>query len=338
MKLLKTVIGYSLPLVFAVVLVWFTFKDVDLDAMFANIKDANYWYITLSALPMTVAHYSRGRRWQLLLEPLGHKLTSWDAFLAVMSGYFANLLVPRMGEVTRCAVLQKRCNIPLNESVGTVVVERVFDLVMLLGITATAFLLEFDKLSYFFSDKLAQKEAYAAAHPEAANNNGLYLIIGLAVLLVILIAAFIFRKQLFRNPIFSKAKAFALGIWEGVLSIRKLEKPGEFLFHTVLIWVGYFFTLCISMFALAPTATLGFLPAFTILVVGSFGMVAPVQGGLGAYHWIVTMGFVEIYSLPQAAAAGAATLFHTSQTIYTFLVGALCSLWVLLDRKRQAKA
>lgn len=335
MKLLKTVLSYALPLVFAVVLVWYTFKGVDIDQMWLSIADANYFYITLSALPMTVAHWSRGRRWQLLLQPLGHKLTAFDAFLAVMSGYFANLLVPRMGEVTRCAVLQKRNNIPLNESVGTVVVERVFDLIMLLVITGLAFVFEFGKLTTFFTDKLAQKKALESTQPEA-DYSGLFIGLGitLALLLISGIVLYQNRDRLLQSKFVPKIRQFLLGLWEGILSIKKLERPKEFIFHTVLIWVGYYLTLYLSMFALGATAHLGILAAFTILVVGSFGMVAPVQGGLGAYHWIVTMGLVELYQVATVPAAGAATLFHTSQTIYTFLIGAICSLWVLLDKSK----
>lgn len=335
MKLLKTVLSYGLPLVFAALLVWYTFKGVDIEQMWLSIADANYFYIVLSALPMTVAHWSRGRRWQLLLQPLGHKLTSFDAFLAVMSGYFANLIVPRMGEVTRCAVLQKRNNIPLNESVGTVVVERVFDLLMLFGITALAFVFEFSKLTEFFTDKLAQKEALKNSQPVPDNTN-MYIGLGVAFIVLVIAGVIVFlnRKKLMQNKFVPKIKQFLLGLWEGILSIKKLERPKEFIFHTMLIWVGYFFTLYISMFALGATANLGILAAFTILVVGSFGMVAPVQGGLGAYHWIVTMGLVELYQVDKLPAAGAATLFHTSQTIYTFLVGALCSLWVLVDKSK----
>jgi len=335
MKLLKKVIGYTLPLIFAAVLVWYTFKGVDIDQMWLSIADANYFYIVLSALPMTVAHYSRGRRWQLLLQPLGHKLTTFDAFLAVMSGYFANLLVPRMGEVTRCAVLQKRNNIPMSESVGTVVVERVFDLIMLLVITGIAFIVEFQKLTTFFTDKLAQKKALESTQP-AADNSSLYIGLGIAlmVFIVVGITLFVNRKKILQNKFVPKIKGFLVGLWEGILSIRKLERPKEFIFHTMLIWVGYYLTLYLSMFALGATADLGMLAAFTILVVGSFGMVAPVQGGLGAYHWIVTMGLVELYQVARIPAAGAATLFHTSQTIYTFAIGALCSLWVLVDKSK----
>jgi uncharacterized membrane protein YbhN (UPF0104 family) len=335
MKLLKTVLSYGLPLVFAALLVWYTFKGVDIEQMWLSIADANYFYIVLSALPMTVAHWSRGRRWQLLLQPLGHKLTTFDAFLAVMSGYFGNLIVPRMGEVTRCAVLQKRNNIPLNESVGTVVVERVFDIVMLLFITALAFVFEFSKLTTFFTDKLAQKQALSNAQPQTENNGLLLgLGIGLIVVLIFGFVAFKYRQKLMNYKFVPKIRQFLLGLWDGILSIKKLERPKEFIFHTVLIWAGYFFTLYLSMFALGATASLGILAAFTILVVGSFGMVAPVQGGLGAYHWIVTMGLVELYQVEKIPAAGAATLFHTSQTIYTFLIGALCSLWVLVDKSK----
>jgi uncharacterized membrane protein YbhN (UPF0104 family) len=336
MKLLKTLLSYALPLVFAVVLVWYTFKGVDIEQMWLSIADANYFYIALSALPMTVAHWSRGRRWQLLLQPLGHKLTAFDAFLAVMSGYFANLLVPRMGEVTRCAVLQKRNNIPLNESVGTVVVERVFDLIMLLFITGLAFVFEFKKLTVFFTDKLAQKKALENAQP-MADNTGIYIGLGIALLVFVGISIFVYtnRRTLLAHKFAIKLKQFLLGLWEGVLSIRKLERPKEFVFHTLLIWVGYYLTLYLSMFALGATANLGILAAFTILVVGSFGMVAPVQGGIGAYHWIVTIGLVELYQVAQVPAAGAATLFHTSQTIYTFLIGAICSLWILADRNKE---
>jgi hypothetical protein len=313
---------YIIPLVFGGILLYFTFRGYDLKSLWISIGSADYKWILLSALPITIAHLARARRWQLLLLPLNRKPSLYRTFLAVMAGYFANMLVPRLGEVTRCGVLQKTDNVPIQEGIGTVLVERVFDLVMLAVVTGVALLVQWDKLSLFFIGKLAQKEGMKV---EASGANYL-LFLGIVIVVVLSILVWALRKKLLKIVFVQKVIEFLKGLWIAVLSIRKMDSPIEFMFQTIVIWAGYFFSLYITFFSLSSTEGLGLLPAFLILVIGSFGMVAPVQGGVGAYHFIVSAGLIEIYRLSVGDGLVAATLFHASQTIYTLLIGGICAV------------
>jgi len=318
----KILLRYIIPLALAAFLLYFTFKDFDLQSLWTSIGSADYKWIVLSSIPMTLAHLSRARRWQLLLRPLNRNPSLTRTFLAVMAGYFANMIVPRLGEVTRCGVLQKTENVPIQEGIGTVLVERVFDLVMLALVTGIALFVQWDQLSQFFMGKLAQKEAIASTEPE----NHIWLYILVAAGFAVLAAGFLLREYLLKLTITQKIFNFLKELWTAITSISKMDTPIEFMVHTVIIWAGYYFTLYITYYSLASTSELGMLSAFLILVVGSFGMVAPVQGGVGAYHYIVTAGLVEIYHLSHSDGVVAATLFHAAQTIYTLLLGGICAL------------
>lgn len=327
MKAVQTLLKYILPLIFAGGLLYFSFSQVNLDTLWQSIAGAHYGWIWLSTIPMTLAHVARARRWQLLLAPLHHRPSLVRTTIAVMAGYFANLILPRMGEVTRCGVLQKSDRVPIEQGVGTVLVERVFDLVMLGVITGLAFLLQWQELSNFFLSALHAKQNMT---PEQASSGApvVLWILGGGVVFVLGALYFLWDK-IVAQPFAQKILHWLTGLWKAVLSVRQMKSPGEFLFQTLVIWGGYFLTLYLSYESLDATAELGPLSALMILVIGSFGMVAPVQGGLGAYHWIVTAGLVQLYGLSQQDGAAAATLFHAAQTLYTLLVGAACGLIAL---------
>jgi uncharacterized protein (TIRG00374 family) len=329
---IKSFFKYSIPLGAAVFLLWYVYKDTDFSSMMNDFRGADFTWIFISIIPAVVSHLSRARRWILLLEPIGYKPGLYTTFLAVMSGYFVNLLVPRMGEVSRCGVLQNTEKIPLNTSFGTVVAERAFDFIMLLLLIGLAFVIEFDTLSEFlgplFSDKFsAMQENFARS----------FAILAVVVVLGVVFAgmAYYFRKKLLAIGAVVKARSFAMGMLEGIISVRKMEKKWEFLFHTLLIWFCYFWMFYLVFFAMPSTTTLGFSAGIALFVIGSLAMVAPVQGGVGAYHFMVGAGFM-LYGLTKSDADAAALLMHTSQTIFVILLGGLCFfLSFLMARKNK---
>ena len=149
---------YAVPLVVAYLLLrYYVFKEISLSEMVAVFRQADYGWVLLSGVILLTAHWSRACRWRLLLEPLGHRPGVFRVFLAVMIGYFANLLLPRLGEVSRCGMLQKTNRVPVNVGIGTVVAERLFDLLMLLVLLALTFLLEFNRISGFFLNLFGAK-------------------------------------------------------------------------------------------------------------------------------------------------------------------------------------
>jgi hypothetical protein len=334
---MKKALQYGLPLVLAAALLWWAYKDTNFDQMAADLRNAHYGWLALSLIPMMLSHWIRAERWRLLMQPLGFRPSAYNTFCAVMAGYFANMILPRMGEVTRCGLLQKNEDVPLDNSIGTVVVERIFDVLMLFFITALAFAIEFSTLTEFFMAKIEQKRA--AGGSQGSSNIG-FVLGGLFFAGIAALAVFwLMREKLMQIALVVKILDFLKGIGQGIASVAKMEKKGLFILYSLLIWVGYFATVYISFKALPYTASLGMVAALIILVVGSYAMAAPVQGGLGAYHTMVSLGLVELYAQTKQGADTSALLMHTSQTLLVIIIGAICfGLSVLAAKKKQNAA
>lgn len=315
---LVTFLQYAIPLLVAYLLLrYYVFKELSLADMVAVFQRADYRWVLASGVILLTAHLSRAYRWKLLLQPLGYRPGLFRVFLAVMIGYFANLLLPRLGEVTRCGVLQKMDRIPLNAGLGTVVAERLFDVLMLLILFCLNFLLEFNRLSDFFMSFFQERFGKFGQLSGA-----FYGIIALGVLAFagILFWGFRQRERLFQNPRLARVRDFFVGMWQGVVSVRNMDSPWGFVAHTLLIWVCYYLAAYLLTFAIPDSAPLSPLAGLTILVMGSLGMAAPVQGGTGPYHLLVSSALM-LYGWRQEDGIILATFIWASQTLLTILAG-----------------
>jgi len=301
------------------VLFWYVLKDQDFNKIEADFRRADYFWIAVSVLVSLVAYWSRAVRWNLLLEPLDIKPPVYKTFLALMSGYFANVFLPRAGEVARCLMLKRMDKAPFNATFGSVVAERVFDLIGLLTLIGLTFILEFNRISGFLSEIFIEK-----FQGMFASLQSLYLFIAIALFFILGLFGMLWflRHQIRKNTIYIKTSAFLGGVWEGVISIRKLEKKWQFLFHTLLIWICYYFMTYTVLFALPATEHLGLLAGLVLLVVGGLGMSAPVQGGIGAFHYLVSSALV-IYGVSKVDGISYALLLHTSQTLTVIILGGI---------------
>ena len=336
----KNILKYLISLAIAGGLLWFTFQQSSLDAsdLWAKISAADYRWVLVSALLTIVAHWSRAERWRILLEPVvPQRPTALDAMSSVLTGYLANLALPRAGEVARCGTLYRLANVPVNVSFGTVVAERLFDVLMLLMLLAATFVLEFDRLSQFFMEFFGSKVGSQGA---GTGSSGLLLLVGTGLLGLALLGWFLYnryRDALGQHPLYQKAMAFAKGLLEGLLSVRKLRRPVAFVFHTLLIWTMYYLMSYTLFFAMPATAGLGPLAGLTILVVGSLGMAAPTPGGIGSFHLLV--GQVAIlYGLTSQDGQILATFIHGVSTLTIIILGVLSLLFVLLRRNKTTPA
>jgi hypothetical protein len=249
----------------------------------------------------------------------------------VLTGYLANLALPRAGEVARCGTLYRLSVLPVNVSFGTVVAERLFDVLMLLILLAATFILEFDRLSQFFVEFLGGKL------PKGSSGSGILILVGAVLLGLGVLAWFLFnryREALGRHPLYQKVGAFVTGLLEGLLSVRKLRRPGAFLFHTALIWTLYYLMSYTLFFAMPATANLGPLAGLTILVVGSLGMAAPTPGGIGSFHLLVGQ-VAGLYGLTSQDGQVLATFIHGVSTLMIIILG-IGSLLVVLLRRNKA--
>lgn len=266
----------------------------------------------------------------MLMEPLGYTPKLLNSSVAVLTGYFANFIVPRMGEVTRCGTLYRLEKIPVNLSFGTVVAERIFDVLILLLLIGFNFVLEFDRLSSFFMDFFQSKLGKGDA---GSGGVMLWLVLGLVIVSIPVVIYLIRNKalqaKLMQNAVVGKVVEFGKGMLEGLLSIRKLRNPGLFIVSTVSIWVLYYLVSYVLFFCIPETSVLGPLAGLTLLVVGSIGMAAPTQGGIGAYHILVGTVMV-LYGLSKNDGLTLATFIHGTQMLFMLAIGALAFLFVLV--------
>ncbi len=245
----------------------------------------------------------------------------------------ANFALPRMGEVARCGVLTRYEKIPLNSLLGTVITERAIDMVGLLALFFLALIIEFDRLSTFLHNMIWDPMIAEA-------NNQWYGITWniLFTIAVVLLLYFLWRLTFYylrKSSIFYKVKRLIVGFLAGLKSVRNVRHIGLFIAHTVFIYLMYYFMAYLCFFALDATSHLGPAAGLTVLVIGSFGIVAPVQGGIGTYHWLVGTLLDEFYHLSWENGLLFATLVHATQTIFIIFLGGISLILLPLLAKRR---
>jgi len=308
---------------------WLIYKDQDINHIKSVLKnDVNYWWVVVSLLMGLVSHISRTIRWGLMIEPIGHKPRFVNTFLAVMVGYFMNMAFPRMGEISRCGVLARYEKISFTKLVGTVVAERLVDMISLLILLGIVIVSQFGKMLRFIKEnpEIHQKLISMITSP--------YLLIGLVVFVVVI---FIFRNTFKNTAFFKKIMQIIQNFKEGFISIRNIKQKGWFFFHSAFIWVMYYLMLYVVFFAFDFTSNLNPIAGLTTFVLASFGMVAPVQGGIGAWHFMAKEA-LALYGIANENGIIFAFVAHTSMTAMIILIGAISVLILpFINRKTEVE-
>lgn len=291
-----------------------------------KIKDdfwsVNPFWVFAALFAFTLSNISRAMRWNLTLAPLGYRPKLYNSIIAVFITYFVNLFIPRMGEVARAAALNHAEKVPAEKAMGTIVLGRIMDVIMLLLFIGLAFLLEYDTLWTWLNENMKTEEGNGGLL-----SNPLVLgVLGLGTLSVIVF--FIFRKKIEQTAIYKKIVELILGFWEGLLSVRKLESPGQFIFHTVFIWAMYFLMNYLFFFSFEPTADLSPVVALMVFVFGAFGIVIPSPGGMGTYHWLVIQA-LAIYGINNYDAFSFANIAFFSIQIFCNIAFGLIAVVLL---------
>jgi uncharacterized protein (TIRG00374 family) len=310
---LKAALQYLLMLLLTAALLWLSLRSLIVgegENKASFIWDAfgksNKGYLLAMAVFIMLSHVIRAERWKVLLVPTGNYIKLNNSFLSVMVGYLINLVIPRGGEVSRCYNLYKLDSTPVEVSFGTVVVERIIDLVCLLIIIIISFIVEWTKLQRFIS---------TLDFSSTGSFNYTWIIIGAIILIGGMIAVFRFiRKN-------EKIKKLISGFKEGLLAIFRLKRKALFIFYTVLIWGLYFLMSYCVIMAFPETSLLGFSAVLTLFAIGAIAMAAPLPGGAGSYHTLVPLGLVMLYQLPQSDAIAFVFIFHAWQTIIIIVAG-----------------
>ena len=248
----------------------------------SDFKSVNYFWIILVLVSFTISNVSRAIRWNMLIRPLGYQPRFINSFFATVIGYFANLGFPRMGEVLRPATMAQYEKIPLEKLIGTVVVDRIIDVISILIVSGLAFLLAFDTIWNFLNDYADFEGKFGGLWNLALIGVG-----GLAGLVAMFI---LFRRRLMATKLYTKIVELAKGFWQGLQTVRQLDKPWLFLFHSVNIWFMYFLMTYLCFFAFEPTAQLAPIAGLVVFVLGGWGVVIPSPGGMGTYHFLAQTG------------------------------------------------
>lgn len=304
-------------------LLWLAFRNENLSEVWGKMRVADPFWLSASIIIAILAFISRAVRWIMLMEPLGYKPSLKNTLYALLLGYFANLAIPRIGEITRCGALTKVEKIPFNGLLGTVIVERVIDLIMLFFTMMIVALLQFELLSGFLMGKIITPmikrfEAQAAS-----------IVIVVAVVMLLLVTMFVImrKKNVKKSKEPSKIHRILNEVGAGLKTVLRMKKNGWFLFHTIFIWFLYFLMTWVCFFCLESTSHLDVKAGMFILVVGGLGMSAPVQGGIGAYHYIVSQG-LQLFGISSTDGIAYATLVHTTQTLLVVVLG-IFAMWML---------
>ncbi|SDY02211.1 lysylphosphatidylglycerol synthase transmembrane domain-containing protein [Hymenobacter psychrophilus] len=334
MKQVLNVVKYTLLLSVSALLMWYALQGQDLSRIGQYVREANYWWLLLTLILSAFGYFSRAYRWKMQIEPTGHHPKYWDVYHAMMVGYLANLVLPRMGEVIRCSVLRRTSGVPVQVALGTVVTERVIDVLVLLGLLATVLLLDFNTFWNFVTEKLL-----AGKYDELARNRTPLLVaLGIALLLLLGLGYAVFRnlERLRQNALFSKAVGFVKGVLAGAFSVLKLENKGLFLFHTFFTWAVYYLMDYLAFFAFPETYDLGMRAGLAVLTFGALGMAAPVAGGIGPFH-IMVQSVLLVYGVSREAGIAYALVVHGSQTLLVVLMGGISFAASMIKSGKGAK-
>lgn len=330
---LVKILKFSGFLAVGIILLYFAFRDMDFESLKADFRSVRYSWVLLSLVFAFIAYISRTIRWTLIIEPLGYKPRFNHTFYSLMVGYLANFAFPRLGEVTRCASLSKKEKIPVDKLFGTVIVERAVDLLSLFILLLILVIFRFETFGSFFRENI-----FLPLGQKISNtlNISVYFYIGGFLLLAgMIVGYFIFREELSRFGIVVRIKNVVKGIIAGLQTVYKMKKRGAFIFHSVFIWFNYLMMTWVVVFALPSTSDLDIIDGMFLLVIGGLGMSAPVQGGIGAFHWIVSRGLFTVYknvSLEEGLVF--ATISHESQSLMAIGLGTL-SFFLLLRTGKQ---
>ena len=312
---IKKILKITLPLALGIALVWYSLSDIDTDEFIGYFKNAHYGWIALGLFFGILSHLSRAYRWKFMLEPLGYTPKYANSIMAVLVAYLVNYTIPRAGEASRAAVMTNYEGVPFEKGFGTIVAERVADLAMMLVIVAVTLFLQFDFIWQLLTKNFDPLK--------------IGILLGGGIIALGLFILFI-RKA--KSGIGLKIKNFAMGLFEGIMSIFKMKKKWPFIFHTVFIWVMY-----VLMFWATIPAVEGLeVPIGGILVgfiAGGFS-IAATNGGIGLYP-VAVMGAFFLFGVPKDLGTAFGWIMWTGQTAMIIVFGGLSFLALPLYNKNK---
>ncbi|PQV51754.1 hypothetical protein CLV33_101684 [Jejuia pallidilutea] len=316
---IKRILTITIPLVLGVFLVWYSLSQISLEQLVSYFKKADYTFISLGVFFGLLSHLSRAYRWRFQLQPMGYHIKLGNSVMAVFATYLINYTVPRAGEVARASILTNYEGVPFEKGFGTIVAERIADLIMMFCIIVVTLFLQFDFIYGFLVEKF----------------NPTKIIMGVFLLLFfgIVFTIFIKRSNL---KIALKIKSFVNGLIEGALSIFKMKKKWAFIFHTFFIWTMYVLMFYVTSFALEETSYVPFAAILIGFIAASFS-IAATNGGIGSYPEAVVLAFT-LFNIPEDPSRAFGWIMWGSQTLLIIVFGGLSLIYLpIFNRKKAIK-
>ncbi len=310
--MMKKALKILLPLFLGAFILYWVYRDFDFGQVSRVLWHETDWgWMLLSLLPGVLGHLFRGWRWKQTLEPLGEHPRTGNCVDAIFLSYATNLVLPRVGEVSRCGVLAKYDKVSFAKSLGTVVTERLIDTLCILLITGVTFLVQMPVFLRFFTETGTKIPSLVHLLTSPWFYVALFCVVGVGWLLYYLMRMLSF---------YERVKGVVLNVWQGVTSLRSVRNIPLFVLYTLLIWACYFYHFYLTFHCFAFTASLGILPALVMFVAGTFAVIVPTPNGAGPWHFaIITM--MMLYGVSATDASIFALIVHGIQTLLVILLG-----------------
>ena len=311
-KIFKKVLQVIFPLLLGVFILVWVYRDFNFQRVGeVMLHGMDYGWIALSLVFGVFANLFRGWRWKLALEPLGEYPKTSNCVYAIFISYASNLVIPRVGEVTRCGVLSKYDGVSFPKSLGTVVSERMIDTLCVGLITGMVLLSQMPVFATFFAETGTDVGRYA----EVLTSGHFYLIV-LCVVAIGLLGFFLIRNI----ALFAKLKGILQNVWQGIVALKDIKHIPLYIIYTLGIWVCYFFEFYLAFFAFDFSAHLGISAGLVMFVVGTLAVIVPTPNGAGPWHFAV-MTMLMLYGVGKEDAGIFALLVHGIQTFLLILLG-----------------
>lgn len=315
---LKTFLKISLPLLLGVALVWYSFSQISFSELAKYFKEANYYWIGLGVFLGMLSHMSRAYRWKFMIHPMGYKLRFPNSFMAVMAAYLINYTIPRAGEISRASIITNYEGVPFEKGFGTIVAERVADMLVMVLIILITLFLEFDFIYQFFTERF----------------DPIKIIIGISALLALCFGLVLFIKRS-KTAFAVKVRGFVNGLVEGVMSIFRMKKKWAFIFHTFFIWGMYVLMFYVTSFSIEETNSIPFAAVLIGFISASFS-IAATNGGIGAYPEAIVIAFL-LFNLPEDPSRAFGWIMWASQTLMIVVLGGLSLVYLPVYNRKSAK-
>jgi len=325
-KTLSNTAKILLPLLIAGALLYWMYRDFDFsEAKRIFLHEMNIWWLLASLVPITLSHIMRGMRWLITLEPLGYKPKRGDSIDSIFIAYASNIVIPRVGEVSRCAVLSKYDGVPFSKALGTLVAERLVDMLLVLLFVCVMLLTQLDVFVSLFAQTGTNEGALTALFTSPKT----YIIIAVVIAVCALLWLGLKKTKLYAN-----IKQVVRGFIDGLLSLKTMHRKGLFLLYTIGIWIGYFLEFYLAFFCFPFTAELSVVQALVIFAAISLAIIIPTPNGAGPWHFVV-ISMMTLYGVSQTDASSFALIVHAFQTLGVMCLGAYG--WVALQVRNKKR-